>query len=485
MPLPAGTALQDGDYILDGIYHEDALGLMYLATHVPSGQVMQVRCLPSHHRDAEVWQRLSQQITALGQQRHPHIIAPLTCFYEQGYGFVVMAADVGQPLSVLVTPERPLSAPQSVTYVQQVAAGLAAISQAGPFVVDIGPAHIWCHPGHDRVVLSGLGLLPPEMKAASEDETGASAGTKAHRDIAALARLFYFCLTGEAVTATRAPDVRLKQRRPDLPAAYGQAIHRGLQAPPDQVETWLAEVVAAAKQSQPPPLPVPAAPAAPNGPGFRRYPALLATAVAAAFVGGGIGLALRLLPLAATGHQRLNPAQSFPSLSDWSSTEGDVDFDSPYLDADQRPLNRAEDDLAESELEWSEETEEAEAKALESLPPLTPFSADLEAPDLDAAERLSGEQLPPESEAAPVPEPSTTPSPETEVPPTPSSPGRTEQKAPPENEREVTDIDESSLYRDSTEPQLRSHPSVPAEDTSRDELAKSAIKLGNNLNRDS
>ncbi|ASC74229.1 hypothetical protein XM38_052040 [Halomicronema hongdechloris C2206] len=242
MTLPAGTALQDGQYILDGIYREDALGLMYLATHVPTGQVVQVRCLHPKNNDSDVWDQLTEQITELGQQRHPHVIAPLTCFYEQGHVFVVMATGVGQPLSTLVTPAQPLTAQQSVAYVQQVAAGLNAISQAGPFTVDIGPAHVWCHLGNDQIVLAGLGL-PPEMNTDPGEEVAQPALARAHQDIAALARLLHFCLTGEAVETTHAPDVCLKQCRPDLNEVYGNAIHCGLHSPPDQVETWLALLV--------------------------------------------------------------------------------------------------------------------------------------------------------------------------------------------------------------------------------------------------
>ncbi|WP_187329536.1 hypothetical protein [Halomicronema hongdechloris] len=205
----------------------------------------------------------------------------------------------------------------------------------------------------------------------------------------------------------------------------------------------------------------------------------MATAVAAAFVGGGIGLALRLLPLSAAGNHRLDPAQSFPSLSDWSETEESVDFGSPYLEPDQGPINRAEEELLESDLEWSEEPE---VRARDAFPELTPFS-----PTLEAAERLP-EAPSRQSDAEPLPEPAAAPSAETQPPastsPPPRTAPRTNSEASPASEREVTETDESTLDRDSIEPQVRSHPDAAAEDTAGDDPAKSAIKPRNNLNRD-
>ncbi len=364
MTLPTGTALHYGDYVVDAFSAEDDIGPIYLATHISTGRWVQLRILGSRHPESiplpderTAFYHYLLKIQALN---HSLFSAHLSGFEDQGVCYQTIDANLGYPLSRLVSPEAPISPSQSIALIRQISQGLLALKPLGWQGIVLTPDQFWQKSPTSFPVFTGFDLPHSDSLPANYQEA---------RIVKGLSHLLYFLLTGKSATATQAPlAVDVRNRLPHLPYELDTALQLGSQQNPGRpaldLHQWIDllphEKALVGKTShssnQKPNSPSPPAfiqstiaPPEPlstdspllakpgrgtagrvpspadfcPSPSSRKWaPAALAfTAVIASFSGLGIGLTARLQPSHSHTPVRMNPEQPFPPLSDWN---GDV-----------------------------------------------------------------------------------------------------------------------------------------------------------------
>lgn len=393
--LSVGAALQNGNYVIDAFCFADALGPVYRATQVMTGQVVQLRGLsqPAENGQQAAWQpeigsQFQQYLAEVNQLHHPHLARGLSSFVE-GDVYLAIEGPTGQPLSDRVLPQAPLTLRSALQALHQIRSALEALRPLGWAGLSLQPEQVGLQ--DRRLILSGFGLPPASIPYLEPfAETGIATDPAARLDsiseaalVQQLGQLLYFLLTGERSEAVAAPLVHLRHRYPGLPAELEAAIEAALTRSPSEpsltLAGWMqrlptipgpagsagtaagaasspgysasAPVPAAAVASQAEPLPELATAAAPSTAPFTqplhpvaaapsssrsarwsgRSMGLAVTALVAAIAGLGFGLALRLGAPVAVGGARLSPEQAFPPLPDWEGDDPVAEFDTPYL----------------------------------------------------------------------------------------------------------------------------------------------------------
>ncbi|MGF1568214.1 MAG: hypothetical protein ACFCVD_09080 [Nodosilinea sp.] len=382
MTLALGTALQNGTYVIDALGTEDAIGSVYLATHLPTGQWVQVRVLGSHHPEAipdlETRQRFYQYLDQVNTLEQQSLSAQVSGFEEDGVCYQIFAAALGTPLVQLVTVPSPLPPRRSLTVIHKLLEALSALRTLdwplGWHSLRLTPDQLW--QSDSALAFTGFDFPREESASTTSGESAVVEG---------LSHLLYFLLTGQRAETTRAPlEVDLRHRLPGLPLGLEQALRWGKpQAEPiptlDEWQCLLPPLAQLPPDPPPSPQPVPrfhtpipvttspasnhssndparldqhdgiksktqlAAPLPPGPVAARPAPwaapprakssrrpatlALVATGLVASISGLSFGLHARLRPLDTSPFpdtpktSRFDPNQSFPPLSDWSHDE--------------------------------------------------------------------------------------------------------------------------------------------------------------------
>ncbi|HIK43596.1 MAG TPA: hypothetical protein IGR64_01790 [Leptolyngbyaceae cyanobacterium M65_K2018_010] len=376
MTLAIGTALQKGVYVIDALGGEDAIGPLYLATHVPKGRWALVRVLGSRHPEtmpgADRRATFYETLKAIGQLGHPLLPAAMQGFEEEGVCYQVLPLPLGAPLTRWVLPKAPFSVGRSLRVIDQLVDALRVLRPLGGYGLRLTPDQLWLP--EQASPLKFIGFDFPDQ---ASDADPVSEGKLVYD----LAGLLYFLLTGQRAEATRAPlAVDLRHRLPGLPPSLETALQWGLrqagQAATADLESWLALLPKLADSPAPPqrsqggsaaatslgvsepstkpeiattqvvapavsPAPATIATAGstgttnrdgafPNGAFPKRATwALLGTCVVAGLSGLTFGLQARLQPLDSPSPARFNPNQSFPPLPDWPGDNFGSNWSSP------------------------------------------------------------------------------------------------------------------------------------------------------------
>lgn len=234
MPLPVGTALQNGDYVLDAISFQDDSSTLYQATHIPTGQRVAVRLLEGHWPQA-AWEEKNhfiQHVQHLAQQHHPHIISHLHSFEDHGHLFVVSDWGQGIPLAKRLTQSPPLNEATALTYIHQIASALNTLRTIGLQQIDLHPRRMLCQLTPDQIVLTGIGC-PPSYLIPHQSPP--------EQDVLALAYLLYQMVTGDTDPFISEAWVERLQAQP-LTLTTQQALQTVLGRTENQrplLEAWL------------------------------------------------------------------------------------------------------------------------------------------------------------------------------------------------------------------------------------------------------
>ncbi len=372
MTLPTGTALSHGTYVIDAFSAEDSIGPMYLATHIPSGRWVQLRILGSRHPElipyAEVRKSFYGYLLMVQALNHPLFSGHLSGFEDTGVCYQALDANLGHPLSRIVSAQHPIPPRQSVALVRQVAQGLMALKPLGWQGLTLTPDQLWQRPNQTTLTFTGFDLPGSEPGSETSQEAAVIKG---------LSHLLYFLLTGKRAEQTRAPlAIDVRHQLPGIPYALDTALQVGSHQELSQVSMGLKQWVDLLPDgdtlsdhlavSLPPSHQDAPAPADSSGQGggtktdtlippaavapppsvqsaelhpagltapspqsadsrFRKVApaALVLTALVASCSGLGIGLMARLKPTGASDSStvRLNPEQSFPPLPDWNGDD--------------------------------------------------------------------------------------------------------------------------------------------------------------------
>jgi len=251
-------AVVDGRYELRRMLGQGAEGTVYEAIHRFTGQRCAVKIAAQPIPRAQDWNRVRalREARALGQLRHPNIVAITDAGVTEGFPFVVMEILEGRSLDSLLTTRGRLAVSDAVGAAMQVCEALAAAHEVGVLHRDVKPANVIVirEGAHERIKLLDFGTAKPTDPGAERvTAAGALVGTPAYMapeqlmaqevdegvDIYAVGAMLFECLTGvvpyegayprvlmAACTNDPPPSARLV--RPQLDAALDAVIDRAL-----------------------------------------------------------------------------------------------------------------------------------------------------------------------------------------------------------------------------------------------------------------
>ncbi|HVF09685.1 MAG TPA: serine/threonine-protein kinase [Abditibacteriaceae bacterium] len=262
--LPAGTGLQGGNFLIEGVLGQGGFGITYRAADSTLGRRVAIKeffpasCArqglivqPSSglgiaaYRDAR--HKFLEEARHLARFHHSGIVAVYSVFEENNTAYMVMEYLQGRPLTqVLHERGGRMDEPEAIGIIQKVGHSLEVVHGAGLLHRDIKPDNIVaCADG--RVVLIDFGTAKDFAAGSTQGHTVAVTpgyapleqyASRAERgvytDVYGLAATLYYLLTGEVPTAAsdRAMGVLLppvEQLNPQVGRAVARAVMQGLE----------------------------------------------------------------------------------------------------------------------------------------------------------------------------------------------------------------------------------------------------------------
>jgi serine/threonine protein kinase len=206
MPMPARIGKYD---ILD-LIERGGMGVVYKARDNSLGRMVALKLMTAGHADSsDSRERFLREARAVSMLQHANIVVVHELGEHEGNPYIVMEFLDGEPLHRIIYEHAPISLPQKVDIIIQVAKALQYAHQKGIIHRDIKPGNILVlRDGTVKVVDFGLAHL-----AGSDTitRTGVLVGTfsfmspeqlngepvDARTDIFALGIVFYLLLTGK------------------------------------------------------------------------------------------------------------------------------------------------------------------------------------------------------------------------------------------------------------------------------------------------
>jgi serine/threonine-protein kinase len=249
--VPRGVGLVEGDslgdYVLEELLGEGAVGVVFRGRHTRAGTVAAVKVLrPELGRDDRYLRRFRREAEVAARVRHPGLVPVLEVGSHDGREYLVSEYVAGPTLAMRVA-ERPLAVPELVDLARDLGGALDALAAAGLVHRDVKPANVLVGAdGTARLADFGLargsaltvltrpgeivgtvGYIAPEL-VEGDEATPAS-------DLYALGCVLYECLTGAPpFDSPKLFEVLLGHvhrepahpatARPDVPRAVGDAV---------------------------------------------------------------------------------------------------------------------------------------------------------------------------------------------------------------------------------------------------------------------
>jgi len=260
---PRGTlstgALLDGRYELRRVLGQGAEGTVFEAIHRFTGQRHAVKVATTPVPDGKDWKRvrLLREARALGQVRHPNIVAITDAGVSEGFPFVAMELLEGRSLEGLLATRGRFAVADAVGAAIQICDALAAAHAVGVLHRDVKPGNMIVVrnlEAHELVKLVDFGTSKPTDPGAEKmTAPGMLVGTPSYMapeqlmaqdvdervDVYAVGAMLFECLTGAvpyegaypkvlmaACSPSAPPSVRLV--RPQVEATLDAVITRAL-----------------------------------------------------------------------------------------------------------------------------------------------------------------------------------------------------------------------------------------------------------------
>ncbi len=147
-----------GPYELGTKLGEGGMGTLYRGLHRKLGKACAVKFIhPAMATNGQAISRFLQEIQAVGQLNHPHIVCALDAGCCEGVHYYVTELLEGQDLQGLVSAHGPMSLERSCAIVRQILAALAHAHDRGFIHRDIKPSNIFLtDSGHAKLLDFGL-----------------------------------------------------------------------------------------------------------------------------------------------------------------------------------------------------------------------------------------------------------------------------------------------------------------------------------------
>jgi serine/threonine protein kinase len=249
-----------GHYVITGKLGQGGMGEVYKAWHVRLQREVAIKfLLPTVGSGSFGVQRFLQEMAALGQLDHPHIVRATDAGEWQGRHYLVMEFLDGLNVNSLIKTTGPVSLANACAIVGQAASGLQYVYERGQVHRDLKPSNLFCtRTGVVKILDLGLVRLQGDGPESVLTRPGEVMGTydymapeqarDAHAvdiraDLYSLGCTFYFVLTGRPPFAGLAaptkllahaqqPPPSMAASRPDVPAALLAIVERLLAKQP-------------------------------------------------------------------------------------------------------------------------------------------------------------------------------------------------------------------------------------------------------------
>jgi response regulator RpfG family c-di-GMP phosphodiesterase len=259
-----------GNYrILDRL-GEGGAGVVFKGQHLRFRRPVAIKTIAEGaDLDESTVPRFFSEMEVIGRLRHPHIVAALDAGQAPGAGgalhYLVMEYVAGHDLNKYIRAKGPLSAEAACRLIDQVADALAEAHRQRLIHRDVKPSNILVTPDSQAKLADfGLvrhfgrrmtepGILIGTIDYMAPEQVQDSSAVDARADIFSLGATLFWCLTGRTPFPSQGsaaekvlrrmtqPAARLRESRPDLPAALEEVVARMLKTrPEDRPQTMRA-----------------------------------------------------------------------------------------------------------------------------------------------------------------------------------------------------------------------------------------------------
>jgi serine/threonine protein kinase len=257
-----------GQYSLEREIGRGGMGAVYLAQDAKLGERVALKTITSALAGdpAEMIDRFRREVQSARRVTHPNVIRIHDLGEDGSLLFLSMEWIDGETLAARIKREGPLDVAEAREILCEVASGVAAAHAAGVVHRDLKPANVLIARSSRSVKVIDFGLArasymagmtatgmilgTPEYMAPEQIKGGR---TDARTDVYALGAMAHFALTGHApfvgetaiaigFAQVHEPPPRVRETRPEVPAAFEAAILRALEKDPvrrfSNAEDW-------------------------------------------------------------------------------------------------------------------------------------------------------------------------------------------------------------------------------------------------------
>lgn len=164
MTAPLGPGSRIGRFEISGVLGSGAMGTVFLAHDPQIDRPVAVKTLRSEPEAGplarEIETRFLKEARLAGRLQHPNIVTIYEAGEDRGTFYIAMEYVDGEPLTRLLSREEPLSVPERIEIVRQVALALQHAHERGVLHRDVKPGNILrTRDGRVKVADFGIGKL--------------------------------------------------------------------------------------------------------------------------------------------------------------------------------------------------------------------------------------------------------------------------------------------------------------------------------------
>jgi streptogramin lyase len=244
-------------YRLDALIARGGMGVVYRATHLALDRPVALKVIARHFADDEGFRdRFLRESRLAARLDHPSVVPVYDAREDGGELIVAMRLIEGGDLRRRIKSSGPLSPPEAIDLLAQVAAALDAAHAAGIVHRDVKPHNILLEGDRayltdfglakalgDSGVISGASVVGTAEYMSPEQWRGEKVGPAA--DVYSLGCVLYESLTGVVPYARRAGDAE-----PEMPQGLDAVIERAVAPDPSERYATAGELIEAARERQ-------------------------------------------------------------------------------------------------------------------------------------------------------------------------------------------------------------------------------------------